>query len=197
MTVTAEDLDTAVSAMVAALRPGVDRDWAAVPAAAVETDCWHAGEHIGDVLVSYAGQLVARPEGRYVKFVASADKDCTAAEILEFAEAGGRILAATVRTSPPELRAYHPTGLSDPAGFAGMGCVEALVHGHDVAVGLGLPFDAPRDVCARVLARMFPAVAAGADDPWAVLLWATGRADLPGRDPVGPDWHWQGPPLAN
>jgi hypothetical protein len=56
LTVTADDLDTAVSAMVAALRPGVDRDWPSVPAAAVETDCWHAGEHIGDVLVSYAGQ---------------------------------------------------------------------------------------------------------------------------------------------
>lgn len=195
MTVTADDLDTAVSAMVDALRPGVDRDWAAVLAAAVETDCWHAGEHIGDVLVSYAGQLVARPSGRYVKFVASADKDCTASEILEFASAGGRILAATVRTSPAELRAFHPTGMADPAGFAGMGCVEALVHGHDIAAGLGLPFDAPRDVCRRVLARMFPAVTAGDDDPWAVLLWATGRADLPGRAPVAPDWHWQGAPM--
>jgi hypothetical protein len=196
VTVTADDLDAAVSTMVAALRVATDRDWAAVPADAVETDCWHAGEHVGDVLVSYAGQLVAQPDGRYVKFLASADADASAAQILEFAEAGGRILASTVRTASPGVRAWHPTGMADPAGFAGMGCVEALIHGEDIARGLGLALDPPREVCVAVLARMFPAVEVGGADPWRVLLWATGRADLPGRDRVGPDWQWHGAPLA-
>jgi hypothetical protein len=86
--------------------------------------------------------------------------------------------------------------MADPEGFAAMACVEALVHGHDVAQGLGLALDPPREVCARVLARMFPhAVPAVADlDPWTVLLWATGRTALRGRPQVE-DWSWHGAPL--
>jgi uncharacterized protein (TIGR03083 family) len=194
MTVTADDLEAAVATMVTTLRPATRRDWS-VPAGAVEWDCWHTAEHIGDVLLSYAGQLVAQPTTRYVRFMANADKDAAAAEVLEFAEAGGRILAATVRTSPPQVRAYHPTGMADPEGFAGMGCVEALVHGHDIGQGLGLALDPPREVCARVLARMFPhAVADLASlDPWSGLLWATGRIPLPGRPRVE-QWRWRGAP---
>jgi hypothetical protein len=89
--------------------------------------------------------------------------------------------------------------MADPAGFAGMGCVEALVHGHDIAQGLGLALDPPRQVCTRVLARMFPhTVAALADlDPWTALLWATGRIALPGRPRVA-HWRWHGaPPSGN
>jgi uncharacterized protein (TIGR03083 family) len=194
MTVTADDLDAAVSTTVATLRPATGRDWS-VPAGALEWDCWHTAEHLGDVLLSYAAQLVAQPTTRYVRFMVSADRDAAPAEVLEFAEAGGRILAATVRTSSPQVRAWHPTGMADPAGFAGMGCVEALVHGHDIAQGLGLALDPSRAVCTRVLARMFPNVVADlADlDPWTALLWATGRIALPGRPRVA-QWRWHGAP---
>jgi hypothetical protein len=195
MPITADDLDAAVSTMVTALRPAVGRDWSTT-AGTLEWDCWHTSEHIGDVLLSYAAQLVAQPAKRYVRFLASADKDAAPAEVLEFAEAGGRILAATVRTCPPQVRAWHPTGMADPEGFAGMGCVEALVHGHDIAQGLGLALDPPREGCTRVLARMFPHAAADlADlDPWTALLWATGRIALPGRPQVA-QWRWRGAPL--
>jgi hypothetical protein len=169
MTVTADDLEAAVATMVTTLRPATRRDWS-VPAGAVEWDCWHTAEHIGDVLLSYAGQLVAQPTTRYVRFMANADKDAAAAEVLEFAEAGGRILAATVRTSPPQVRAYHPTGMADPEGFAGMGCVEALVHGHDIGQGLGLALDPPREGspacspgCSRTPWLTWPAWTRGAD----------------------------------
>jgi hypothetical protein len=194
MTVTADDLEAAVSTTVTTLRPATDRDWS-VAAGALEWDCWHTAEHMGDVLLSYAAQLVAQPTTRYVRFLANADKDASPEEVLEFAAAGGRILAATVRTSPPQVRAWHPTGMADPEGFAGMGCVEALVHGHDIAHGFGLAADPPREVCARVLARMFPhAVADLADlDPWSGLLWATGRIALPGRPRVT-RWRWHGAP---
>lgn len=51
-------------------------------------------------------------------------------------------------------------------------------------------------VCARVLARLFPNTPAElADlDPWTVLLWATGRLDLPGH-PRPEKWRWRGAPL--
>jgi uncharacterized protein (TIGR03083 family) len=196
MPVTADDLDAAVSTTVTTLRPATGRDWS-VPAGALEWDCWHTAEHIGDCLLSYAGQLVAQPTTRFVRFEVYADKDASPAEVLEFAEAGGRILAATVRTSSPQVRGWHPTGMADPEGFAGMGCVEALVHGHDIAQGLGLALEPPRQVCTHVLARLFPHAAADlADlDPWRALLWATGRIALPGRPRVA-HWRWHGAPPA-
>ena len=195
MAVTPDDLEAATSSAVSSLRPATDRDWS-VQAGTLEWDCWHTAEHIGDCLLSYAAQLAARPATRYVRFLASADKDASPAEVLEFAEAGARILAASVRTARPHVRAYHPTGMADPEGFAAMGCVEALLHGSDIAQGLGLSLDPPRQVCSRVLARMFPDVAADlpGTDPWEALQWATGRTELPGR-PRLHQWRWHGAPL--
>lgn len=210
MTVTPDDLDSALAAVAEALTPAIDRDWSA-RAGSLEWDCWHTAEHIGDALLSYAAQLVVRPRSRYVRFLANADADATAAEVLEFALAGGGILASAVRTASPEVRAYHPTGMADPAGFAAMGCVEALIHGYDIAQGLSVELHAPRDVCARVLARLFPdlhltpnpaegeTATAGtatvdAADPWQMLRWATGRLDLPGH-PRPEKWRWHGAPL--
>jgi uncharacterized protein (TIGR03083 family) len=195
MTVTADDVDTAISHVVATLSPATDSDWS-VPAGTLEWSCRHTAEHIGDCLMSYAGQLVAQPADRYVRFMATAEKEASPAQVLEFAETGARILAATVRTTPPQARAYHPTGMADPEGFAAMGCVEALLHGQDIAQGLGLPFDPPRDVCTRVLARMFPQAAVHLDaiDPWHALLWSTGRIELPDR-PQRQQWRWHGAPL--
>jgi hypothetical protein len=146
--------------------------------------------------MSYAAQVVARPTDRYVRFMANAEKDASAAQVLEYAEAAGRILAAAVRTAAPEVRAYHPSGRADPEGFAAMGCMEALLHGDDIAQGLGLALDPPRDVCARVLARMFPGSAGELVDvdPWAALRWSSGRIELPGRPRLA-QWRWRGAPL--
>jgi hypothetical protein len=195
MTVTADDLDAAISTVVSTLRPATSGDWLA-QAGTLDWDCWHTAEHIGDCLLSYAAQLVTQPATRYVRFLASADKDASPAEVLEFAETGGGILASTVRTAPPHARAYHPTGMADPEGFAAMGCVEALLHGHDIAQGLGLSLDPPRGLCSSVLARMFPKPAAdlATTDPWEALQWATGRAELPGH-PQLHQWRWHGAPL--
>jgi Mycothiol maleylpyruvate isomerase N-terminal domain len=197
MTVTADDLDTAVAAVTDMLDPATNQDWS-TRAGSLEWDCWHTAEHIGDVLMSYAAQLVARPTTRYVRFLANADADATPAEVLEFAHAGGGILSAAVRAAPAHARAYHPTGMADPEGFAAMGCVEALVHGHDIAQGLSVELDAPRHVCARVLARLFPDAPAelAGQDPWTVLLWATGRLGLPGH-PRLDKWRWRGAPLGD
>ena len=195
MTVTAEDLVAALAGVVSALAPATTHDWSGVPGTG-EHDCRTTAEHLGDCLISYAGQLVARPDGRYVRFAASADPDASPTELLEFVVAGGGILAAVLRGAAPDARAYHPTGVADPAGFAGMGCVEALVHGEDMARGLGLALDPPRDVCARVLDRMFPHVRTdvAAMDPWTGLLWATNRLDVPGHYPQT-SWRWHAAPL--
>ncbi len=179
------------------LLPLTDRDWS-VPAGNLEWDCWHTAEHIGDCLLSYAWQLAVQPTARYVRAVATAEKDCSPAEVLEFAVTGGRVLASMVRTSRAHVRAYHPAGMSDPEGFAGLGCHEALLHGNDIAQGFGLSLDPPRDVCRRILARIFPQASADlADlDPWTALLATGGRTELPGRPPR-PNWRPHPAPLTS
>lgn len=195
MTVTADDLDLAINAVESTLKPAVDQDWLT----ATGTGAWTAratAEHVGDCLISYAAQLIATPQDRYARFMVVADADASAAELLEFLVLGGRLLASVVRTCPPAARAYHPTGVSDPEGFAAMGCVEMLVHGHDLALGLGLRLTAPPQTCRNVIARLFPHTAATlADtDPWTALLWSTNRIQLPGRS-AQHDWRWHGSPL--
>jgi hypothetical protein len=115
--------------------------------------------------------------------------------VLEFAVTGGRVLASMVRTSGPHVRAYHPAGMADPEGFAGLGCYEALLHGNDIAQGFGLSLDPPRDVCRRVLARIFPQVPAdlAQSEPWSALLQAGGRIELPGQ----PRWRPHPAPLTS
>lgn len=195
MTVTADDLDLALTTVTDALAPTVDRDWT-VRAGSLEWDCWHTAEHVGDVLMSYAAQLVTRPTSRYVRFLANADADAGPAEMLEFVRAGGGLLAAAVRTTPARVRAYHPSGMADPGGFAAMGCVEVLTHGQDIADGLGARLDPPRDVCARILTRLFPDTPGELLDldPWTVLQWSVGRLDLPGH-PRLEKWRWHGAPV--
>lgn len=195
MPVTADDLDTAISSVMSALRPAAGRDWS-VRAGELDWDCWHTAEHIGDCLLSYAAQLAARPEGRYVRFLASVDKDATAAQALEFAETGGRILVAMVRTAPADVRAYHPTGIADPEGFAAMGCAEALLHGQDIAAGLGLAINPDPGTCRAVLARLFPDTPddLAGTDPWRALQWSAGRVSLPGHPRLS-RWRWRGAPL--
>jgi hypothetical protein len=69
-----------------------------------------------------------------------------------------------------------------------MGVVETLVHTHDLAEGFGLAWTPPSALCSRVLARLFPDAPDSAD-PWLTLLWATGRAELPGH-PRLTTWRW-------
>jgi hypothetical protein len=202
--VTAADVTLAVRQAVSALACAPAEAWAR-QAGSLQWDCWETVEHIADVLFAYATQLTpATPEGGYVPIAMTStrpggaesaihvDRANGTAGLLQALEACGALLAAMVTTAPPGTRAWHPHGTSDPEGFAAMGVTEILVHGHDAAQGLGVPWDPPADLCGRVLSRLFPG--APADAPaWAALLWATSRGDLPGRPRLG-DWRWYSEP---
>ncbi|MGW4487673.1 maleylpyruvate isomerase N-terminal domain-containing protein [Amycolatopsis sp. NPDC004368] len=192
MTVTAADLGDALACVEATLRPHTHQDWTR-PAGELDWDCRQTAEHVGDVLMSYAAQVVSRPRDHYVRFLAKADEGATPEELLELALTGARLLRAAIATSAPEARAYHPTGFADPEGFAAMGCAELLLHGDDLARGVGTQLDPPREVCARVVARLFPDEAP-ASDPWDGLRWCAGRIELPGRSRRA-EWKWRGAPL--
>ncbi|WP_405629112.1 VOC family protein [Streptomyces sp. NBC_01174] len=204
--VTADDVTLAVRLAVDTLAASPVDDWH-IPAGSLTWDCWETVEHLSDDLFAYAVQLGPRRpsletevpyrwapdrEGGPSNSV-FADPGAGTAGLLQTLEASGALLTAMVRTASPDLRSYHSHGVSDPEGFAAMGIVETLVHTHDVAAGLSLSWTPPRDLCDRVLARLFPD-APDDEDRWTVLLWSTGRADLPGRDRVT-SWRWHGAPL--
>src|SRR3974377_1992053 len=107
MTVTASDLDAAIARVMSGLLPVTDRDWS-VRAGTLEWDCWHTAEHIGDCLLSYAWQLAVQPTTRYVRAVATAEKDASPTEVLEFAVTGGGARGAVGRTTPPPLHCHVP-----------------------------------------------------------------------------------------
>ena len=97
------------------------------------------------------------------------------------------LLAAAVDAAPPDTRAWH-FGPCDPAGFAAMGVAETLLHTHDITLGLGVPWQPPQRLSALVLRRLFPDAPDGAAPE--VLLWMTGRGDLPGRARRN-SWIWR------
>ncbi|MDL5202285.1 GNAT family N-acetyltransferase [Streptomyces sp. ALI-76-A] len=185
-----ERVDEAVAGAVAVLRTATERDWDRVPAGRLEWSCRQTAEHLAGVLLAYAGQLAGRARTAYLPFDLTLDEDTGHAAVLDVLETTAALLVATLRTTPPEVRAFHPYpfGSADREGFAAMGIAETLLHTHDIAEGLGLPYEPPAELAAYVLTGIFPHVRPGPDH-WRTLLWATGRGELPGRAPVTA-WRW-------
>jgi hypothetical protein len=204
--VTAADVRLAVALAADHLATAADRDWH-VPAGGLGWDCWETVEHMADDLFAYAAQLGPRkpPQDTHVPFAwqrkheggpaitTFADPEAGTAGLIQVLEACGAFLAAVVDTAPPEVRAYHVMGLADAEGFAAMGVVEVVVHMHDVAQGLGIGWTPPEDLCDRVLRRLFPDAPTGTER-WPTLLWATGRGEIPGREPITGRWRWYAAP---
>ncbi|MER5716398.1 hypothetical protein [Streptomyces sp. NPDC002132] len=205
--VTADDVALAVQLAVGVLREAPPQGWGG-KAGSLEWDCWETVEHLANDLLYYAVQLGPQspPLDTHVPFALRqkraegpayfvfAEPDAGPAGLVQVLEACGALLVAMVRTAPPRVRAHHAAGVSDPEGFAAMGVVETLVHMHDVAEGFGLAWTPPSALCSRVLARLFPDAPGGAD-PWVTLLWATGRAGLPGH-PRLTAWQWVSAPTS-
>ncbi|MGQ4379964.1 GNAT family N-acetyltransferase [Streptomyces sp. SAS_267] len=186
-----DQIEEAVASCAALLRAAAGRDWDGVRAGRLEWSCRRTAEHIASDLIAYAGQLAGRAGTAYVPFEITVDEGTGAAGVVDVIETTGALLAAAVRTTPREVRAFHPYPFrsANREGFAAMGVAEVLLHTHDIAEGLGLPYEPPAELCARVLATIFPHVRPEPDAPWSTLLWATGRGDLPGREPLT-EWRW-------
>ncbi|MER6025175.1 GNAT family N-acetyltransferase [Streptomyces sp. NPDC001851] len=189
--ISGDDLIEAVAGCTAMLRAAVDRDWAAVRAGRLEWDCHATAVHVADDLIAYAANLAGRSQDAYVPFELTLDEGTGNAGLLHVIETTGALLAAAVRTAPPGVRGFHPYPFrsADAEGFAAMGVAEVLLHAHDMAEGLGLPYEPPAELVASLLACLFPHVQPG-PAPWPTLLWATGRGELPGRAPVT-EWRWR------
>ncbi|NKZ08332.1 DinB family protein [Actinomadura latina] len=203
--VSADDLELAVQLAISVLRTAPPDTWDA-KAGSLEWTCWETVEHLSDDLFAYAAQLGPKtpPVDDTVPFVWESRRPSGPANVihanpeagpdglLQVLDACGGLLVAMVRTTSPDVRAHHVFGVADAEGFAAMGIAETLVHTHDLAEGLGLPWDPPAGLCSRVLGRLFPD-APPDTAPWPALLWVTGRTDLPGR-PRPTSWRWHASP---
>ena len=143
----------------------------------------------------YAVQLASHAQHRVLISRTNADPTHTIVDMLAIMEARAAILADVITMAPPSVRAFHSAGMADPAGFAAMACDELLIHTDDLMRGFGRTFRPPDEVCRRVVTRLFPWAPPDAE-PWPALQWANGRAALPNRARLGPDWLWQCAPLA-
>ena len=190
---TPDDLLLAARCCRDTLLPALEADWS-VPAGDLTWSCRRTLDHIPDALTSYAVHLATRSPRRLPRSRDGAPA-APVADLLEVVGATAAVLAEVARAAPPAARGFHSAGLADAAGFLAMGCVEVLIHTADIAQGLGLPFRPPDGPTGRALRRIFPWAPADAD-PWAALRWAAGRAALPDRPRLAPDWSWHCAPLA-
>jgi hypothetical protein len=205
--VTADDVDLSVRLAVGALSGASSSSWDAL-AGGLTWTCWETAEHVADDLLFYAVQLGCGSVSGEVplswgarraggpELAIAADHAEGPAGVLRVVAACGVLLSAVVRTASPDARGHHVFGLGDAEGFAAMGVVEVLVHAYDIAGGLGVAWEPPADLCARVLGRLFPEVVVADGDPWLTLLWATGRAELPGRS-RRTQWRWHSAPISD
>jgi hypothetical protein len=203
--VTGADVQRAVAITADALRPAPAEAWDA-QAGPMDCSCWDALDHLNNGVFSYALRLAppvpymqGRPTIVWERPGALArplvtDREAGPEAAIEVLLMAGGLVAAVVDAKPATARAWHIWGTADPEGFAAMGVVETLAHAFDLTQGLCLEFEAPADLVAPALARLFPEAPADTD-PWPTLLWATGRGELDGFERRGPDWTWHAAPF--
>ncbi|MFI5809309.1 hypothetical protein [Streptomyces sp. NPDC051561] len=187
-------LDDALTELLDALGPYADDEthWS-VPAGSLEWSCWETAAHIAHDLTAYAGQLAARPEDDYLPMDLTVRPGTHPREVLRIITAAAGMLGSTLATAGPEVRAFH-WGACDPEGFEAMGVAEAMLHTYDITQGLKVrapkaDWLPPAGLAGVVLDRLFPEIPVADEGPVHTLLWATGRAELPGREFRG-QWVW-------
>jgi len=199
------DVEQAVGVTAEALRTAPVEAWAN-RAGPMDVDCWDALDHLNNGLFSYALRMA--PPVPYVKGrptilwerpgdlprPIATDRAAGPEAGIEVLLMMGGLVAAVTDARPSSARSDHVWGRTDPEGFAAMGVVETLAHAFDLTEGLGVAFAPPGGLVAKGLARLFPEAPTDTD-PWATLLWATGRGELDGFERRGDDWSWHSAPL--
>ena len=188
------DLRLTAAFVRGALEPYADRDWS-INARDLEWSCTTTARHMVEALLIYGGRLATRsPERRQSPIERLENAEYTPAQRLDMLDVTAAMLTAIAEASPPEAIGFHPSGMTDREGYLAMGCSEMLTHGFDIASALGAPYDPPRDLAARITARLFPWTPLDGD-PWEALLWSAGRIALPGRPRQNDTWEWHPMPL--
>jgi uncharacterized protein (TIGR03083 family) len=166
-----------------AWRSGVDRDWSK-PAGTLEWSCWTTADHSVDCVFSYAFFLASMRQESYPPFgELHALAEATPGDLIDGMQAATTLLSATIAATDPDARAVIGLGgfmrTGTPRDFAARGALELILHAHDVCSGLGVPFEPPNDLCARLrdTTREWPGQQPlpPTADAWADLLSRSGR----------------------
>jgi|SRR5690606_24338762 len=187
-----DDVRAAAGTALSFLQPHAVRDWSA-PVPGLDFTVASVVAHAGQGPLWYALDLTGGPADD-AAFEIRIRPEAGPGALLRSLRNAAHLCATTVDNLPATARGFHPFGAADPSGFAAMACGEILIHTHDAATGLGEDFRPDQRLARRVLTRLFPWHAPGAD-AWATLLWAHGRLDLPDA-PRRCGWRWHSAPLA-
>jgi hypothetical protein len=180
---TADDFAELSALVIAAWTTGLDRDWSA-PAGTLDWSCFATADHATDCVFSYAFFLASRRPDVYPPFTElHALPGATPSDLVNGMSTVCTMLSAVVATAPGDTRAVifgiGELGLGDPSDFAARGGLELILHAYDVCAGLGVPFEPPPELCARLRDHTvdWPGVrdAEATDDPWSDLLERSGR----------------------
>ena len=182
------DFDRLTGFVTDVWRTGADWDWS-VPAGTLEWSCSRTAAHTVDSVLAVAFFLASRKQDGYPEWDWSVPTTERPELVSDALDGVGRVLSGVVATAEPGTRAIiwrRPRPTTGAAGdFAARGGIEMILHAHDVCTGLGIAFEPPADLCARLRDHTLEWVhwtAPGwhalvpTDDPWGDLLDASGRA---------------------
>jgi hypothetical protein len=194
--VTGDDVLAAAELCRTMLEPALAADWA-VPVPGLDFTVASAVAHAAEAPLWYSLDIWSGQED--AAFDVKVGPDAPNERLVASLVASACALAAGADAAPAGTRGFHPFGSPDPAAFAAMACDELLVHGDDAARGLGRARPGlrpgPRPGLGGPGTPLSWHVVGPGEDPWRVLLWASGRTDLEGR-PRQVGWRWQRAPLA-
>ena len=155
------DLLAATEFTAGVLRAGTDRDWS-VRAGSLDWDVAFTVAHVAGAMTKYAMYLAAAAT-KWSPLLTSGDQRATNEQLLDGMSISAGALAFVASHVDTATRGFHAYGMGDAPATLARAANEVLVHGWDVAGGLGLAFDPPPSVCAPVLRRRHPWVDADTD----------------------------------
>jgi hypothetical protein len=173
----------------AAWERGVERDWSA-RAGTLEWSCTKTADHAYDSVLAVGFFLASRRTDRYPDWGSkfSVGDPPWPSHLVEAITVAGRLVAGVIATTPENVQAIiwrrPEPAVATPSEFAPRAALECVLHGHDVAAGLGVPYEPPEGPCARLRDHTHdwphwssPGWKAlrRTGDPWADLLDASGR----------------------
>ncbi|MFS8101189.1 hypothetical protein LFM09_29105 [Lentzea alba] len=151
----------------------------------LEWSCRETLDHVVEGLLGYTALVATRAQHRWTSLLGSLRPGLPIEHCLEGVTTAATLLSH-VTAADPGARAWHPWGTSDASGFAAMGITELMMHTHDITRAHGVDWRPER--CAPVVERLFPD-APTHSDPFELLLWCTGRGELPDV-PRRVQWQW-------
>ena len=179
------ELLEATQYFVGTFRPQTHRDWT-TRAGDLEWDVAFTVTHVAAHMTKAATYL-ASATTTWSPLVMSADPRATNDQLLDAVDIAAGGLAFVADRADDATRGFHAWGMGDASAFLARAANEVLVHGWDVAQGLGVAFAPPAALCASVVHRRFPWVDNNADsavDSWSTLLTSAGRTGEPAWIPI-------------